>query len=81
MVVFEIGLIVEFKNWYWYACSGVMTAYVLLWISQLAKIIFSKPGEFRVPHLMAFNIISMASIASFTSLIWDWGGLCVDTLK
>ena len=34
----------------------------------------------KVPHLVAFNIVSMGTLATFLSLILNWGGLCIDVL-
>ena len=50
-------------------------------IMNSAKVLQTKPGEHRIPYLVALHIVAIASMATGLSVLWEWGGVCVDVLK
>jgi hypothetical protein len=52
----------------------------VIWAALLSKILQSKVGPERVPYFTAFNIVSMGTIATMLAVIFDWGGICIDSL-
>ena len=70
----------DYPLWYWYICYGVLGAFAIIWLAVLSKISQIQQLEDKVPHLIAFNIISMGTLATILALFLNWGGLCVDVL-
>mmetsp|Transcript_19791 Transcript_19791/g.27208 ORF Transcript_19791/g.27208 Transcript_19791/m.27208 type:complete len:730 (-) Transcript_19791:249-2438(-) len=70
----------DYGNWYWYTCMCALGGFLTTWGVLLTKIVQSKPGNERVPYLTAFNIVSMGSLATILSLVFEWGGVCIDVL-
>ena len=71
---------VEYPRWYWYICYGVLGAFIIIWFVVLSKISQIEILEDKVPHLLAFNIVSMGTLATILALVWNWGGVCIDVL-
>ena len=70
----------DYPLWYWHTCYAVLGAFVIIWLVVLSKISQIHQLEDKVPHLVAFNIVSMGTLATILALVWNWGGLCIDVL-
>ena len=70
----------SYPMWYWYSCFGVLGAFVFVWIALLTKISNIQSAQEKTPHLIAFNIVSMGTLATVFALVLDWGGICIDVL-
>lgn len=70
----------EYPRWYWYICYGVLGAFIIIWFVVLSKISQIENLEDKVPHLVAFNIVSMGTLATILALVLNWGGVCIDVL-
>ena len=69
-----------YPRWYWYTSFGVLGAFVIVWLVVLSKISQIKELEDKIPHLVAFNIVSMGTLATVLAIFLNWGGLCIDML-
>jgi signal transduction histidine kinase len=70
----------DYGEWYWrtnYACLG---GFVLILCVLIMKLLQLKEGSKRVPLLVAINIVTMGTIATFLALCFEWGGVCIDVL-
>ena len=70
----------DYPIWYWHICSGVFGAWIIIGFAVLIKISQISEMDDKVPHIVAFNIVSMGALASGMALTLDWGGICMDTL-
>ena len=70
----------QYPIWYWHTCYGVLGAFIILWFVILSKISQITELVDKVPHILAFNIVSMGTLATILALVLDWGGLCIDVL-
>ena len=70
----------KYGKWYWYTIVVVFGGFLTTWGELLTKIVQSNPGNERVPYLTAFNIVTMGTLATLLSLVFDWGGVCIDVL-
>lgn len=70
----------DYPSWYWYTCYGVLGAFVIIWLVVLGKLSQIQALEEKVPHIVAFHVISMGTVATILALIFNWGGLCIDVL-
>lgn len=70
----------DYPTWYWYTSFGVLGAFVIIWLVSLSKISQIHDLEDKVPHMVAFHIVSMGTLATILSLFFNWGGLCIDIL-
>ena len=69
-----------YPDWYWYINYGVLGAFIITLLLVISKISQIQAIEDKVPHLVACNIILIATIASILAFIWNWGGVCIDVL-
>lgn len=69
----------DFGNTYWNICFTCLGGFLLIFFSLVMKLFQLKGGK-RVPLLVSINIVSMGTIATALSLIFEWGGVCVDGL-
>ena len=53
---------------------------MIIWLVVLSKISQIDELEDKVPHMVAFHIVSMGTMATILSLLFNWGGLCIDVL-
>ena len=67
----------EYPSWYWFINYCVCGGFLITSTMLALKICFSH-GDQKVPYMATFCICFMATIATLLSLIWDWGGTCVD---
>ena len=56
---------------------GAFASKLVLVVIKILKI---STMEERVPHIVAFHIILISMVATVLSIVWNWGGLCVDML-
>ena len=59
---------------------AILGAFAMTWFVSVVKILQSNMDDSHIPYVMAFHIVSMATIANSLSLILNWGGICVDIL-
>jgi hypothetical protein len=60
--------------------NGVMGAFAMIWCALFMRILSITDASKRVPYIVAFNIVSMGTIATALALVWNWGGVCIDVL-
>lgn len=70
----------NFPVWYWYSNFAVFGAFVFVWLTLFIKVNQIHSAKEKIPHLVAFNIVSMGTLATGLALFFDWGGLCIDVL-
>lgn len=46
----------------------------------LSKLVQSTAAGEHVSYMIALSITSMATVSTFLTLFFSWGGVCVDTL-
>lgn len=68
----------DYGSWYWYTCYCVLGAFFFVWVMLLLKLINCGPSRERIPFFTAFHIVSMATVSTFLSLVFEWGGVCID---
>ena len=71
----------NYPSWYWHISYGVLGAWVIIWFVILSKIFQINELEDKVPHLVAFNIVSIGTFSTALALFLNWGGICSDVLK
>jgi len=45
----------------------------------LARICQKNQGDERVPYFASFSVVSMGLLTTILTLVFDWGGICVDS--
>ena len=70
----------DFGKLYWYCCFSVLGGFVLIWL-VLAFKIYLLPSSRRTPLILAINVVSMGTVATFLALVFHWGGVCIDVLN
>ena len=70
----------NFPNWYWHVMYGVLGGFVLIWCALFMRLLSITESAKRVPYVVAFNIVTMGTIATVLALFWSWGGVCIDVL-
>ena len=68
-----------FSKWNLVACFAVLGGFTIIWSMLLSRILKSSCLKDGVPLMIYFNIVTMATIASFLSFTLNWGGLCIDS--
>jgi signal transduction histidine kinase len=71
----------HFGAWYRETCVSCLCGLLLVWCLLLLKIFQMEPDDKRIPLWVSFNVTSMASISTFLSVVFNWGGVCVDSLN
>ena len=70
----------EYPQWYWIFCYTILGGFLISWMLLLVRIIYAKSGNGSETVFIAFNIVSMGTLATAIALIFNWGGICVDAL-
>lgn len=70
----------SFNDWFRPITCGVVGGFVLLWLLMIDKLRQIRCEYKRVPLLVAFNIVTIATITSILSVVFAWGGVCIDVL-
>ncbi len=70
----------NFANWYWYTMYSVLGGFALIWSALCMRLLSVTDSSKRVPYIVAFNIVTMGTIATVLALFWNWGGVCIDVL-
>jgi len=60
--------------------SAVLGAFVMIDMFALYKIYQLPRGQSRVPMWLALHSSLQGTFSTFLTVVFDWGGLCVDTL-
>lgn len=71
----------DYPDWYWYTCFSCLGGFILIWLVLAIKLFQLERGPHQVPLLVALSIVSMGTIATFLSLVFVWGGVCIDVLN
>jgi hypothetical protein len=69
-----------FPQWYWYSNYGVLGGFFLVLFTIIMKLLQLKAVSKRIPLLVAFNIVTMGTVATILALCFEWGGMCIDVL-
>lgn len=68
----------SFHIWYKYVGFSIVGVFGIIWTIFLWRIVQRKSNPDISPYVAYFNVISMGLITSILSLIFDWGGICMD---
>eukprot|EP01041_Mallomonas_annulata_P018180 gene18180-36985_t len=55
---------IKYDPWYWHTNFAVLGGFCLIWLMMLLKVTQMKIGVTRAPHLTAFNIVTIGTIAT-----------------
>jgi hypothetical protein len=69
-----------YPEWYWRTNFGCLGGFILILCVLFMKLFQLKPGSKRIPLLVAFNIVTMGTVATILALCFEWGGVCIDVL-
>ena len=67
-------------EWYVATCFTCLGAFLLMVVNGGIKVLYMAPSKARVIHLAALNINAMGLTSAILSVLFEWGGTCVDTL-
>ena len=70
----------DYPEWYWRTNFGCLGAFLFILCVLVTRLLQQKTGTKRIPLLVAFNIVTMATVATILSLCFEWGGVCIDVL-
>ena len=70
----------DYGFWYWITCFMVLGGFIIKWLTFVAKIAQTEPGNERIIYTYGLSILSMSAMTTLLSLFWNWGGVCIDTL-
>ena len=70
----------KYEIWYWYSYYGIFGGFLVVCMILLMKLVRSKPGKERTLFYFTLNNVSIATIATFLAIEFDWGGICIDIL-
>ena len=70
-----------YGQWYDRVMFFVLGGFVLIWLLLVVRIVQFESGRKRLPLVVALNIVSMGTIATFLAVVFEAGGTCIDVLN
>jgi hypothetical protein len=71
----------SFGKTYWCFCFSCLGAFMMICLVLFYRVASTQLGHHRVPHVLALNIAAMGTIASWLSIVHEWGGVCIDAMN
>ena len=70
--------ITEYGFFYTFACAATVSGFFFTVIMLIVSVFEARPGEERIPSIIALNGVSIGLLFSVMFVAFNWNGICID---
>lgn len=69
-----------YGSFFSFASAAALSGFFFTFLMLLFRILHARPGKDRIPSIIALNVVLMGLLSTLNFVLFNWVGVCIDTL-